>query len=372
MAGKNHRSTLLAHAFGVLAALGASSYVSVCRAADEIFVANWANNTITVYPRTTTGDVAPVRSIKTGLDHPHTLAIDPLHRELFVSNSVDESSLPAINVYDWGAEFPGSDTPKRTISGWLTGLTRPAGLAVDVVNQELFVANDLGSGASITVYPLAANGNVAPLRTLQGPLTALGGPLGMAVDFVHDELLVSNYQVSYEGSVTVYSRTATGDSAPLRTIQGPHTGLNTPQGLALDLARDEIVVANSAFTSPARGSVIVYPRLASGDANPIREIAGAGTGLCNPIGVVLDPRNERLLVANSHFGSGDCSEAVTTYARTAHDDAAPLLMVGPGPLSALAHPTSVAVTTSVRCPVPATFNGAQCVIRRNRGQEASQ
>ena len=39
-------------------------------------------------------------------------------------------------------------------------------------------------------------------------------------------------------SVTVYARTASGDVAPLRTLSGGATGLNSPAGLALDLVHD--------------------------------------------------------------------------------------------------------------------------------------
>jgi DNA-binding beta-propeller fold protein YncE len=187
--------------------------------------------------------------------------LDLLHQELFVSNDLADPSLAAVRVYDLGASSPGNDSPKRTIQGALTLLDRPAGLAVDSVHQELFVGNDLDSGSSINVFTLASNGNVAPIRTLQGALTGIEGPLGIAVDLVHNELIVVSYKVADGGSVTFFPRTATGNVPPLRTIQGPLTGFNRPQGLTLDLARDEIVVANSYFdntTSP--GKLLIFPR----------------------------------------------------------------------------------------------------------------
>jgi 6-phosphogluconolactonase (cycloisomerase 2 family) len=327
---------------------------------DELYVSNYAANLIAVYARGASGDVAPIRTIQTGLDHPHTLGVDLLHQELFVPNNLAASGQPAINVYDLNASYPGNDAPKRTITGGLTGLNRPAGLAVDSVNQELYVANDVVGGSSITVYALGANGNVAPLRTLQGSLTGIEGPLGMAVDLVHDQLIVANYRTTDGGSLAFFNRTADGNVAPIRTLQGPLTGFSDPQGVALDLAHDEIVVANSSFMTSAMGNLLVFSRTASGNVGPIRQISGPDTALCNPIGLVLDRVNDEIVAANSDFGNNSCSESVTTYARTAVADATPVRQIGPGPLFTDSNPASVFVRTQVDCSDPSVANGTSC------------
>ena len=79
------------------------------------------------------------------------------------------------------------------------------------------------------MYARTASGNTAPLRTLSGPATGIDFLRGLAVDTVNNELLV----VSQANSVTVYPRTASGSTAPLRTLQGPATGLSNPQALVL-------------------------------------------------------------------------------------------------------------------------------------------
>ena len=86
-------------------ALGVDSGMA---SAQEIFVPNFSNNSVTVYARTDNGNVAPVRAIV----------------------------------------------------GAATGLNGPFSVTVDAVNNELFVASTSG-GDSITVYPLRASGNVA-------------------------------------------------------------------------------------------------------------------------------------------------------------------------------------------------------------------
>ena len=42
------------------------------------------------------------------------------------------------------------------------------------------------------VFPRTAQGNVAPTRVIQGPATGLSLPVGLVVDNVHDEIVVPN------------------------------------------------------------------------------------------------------------------------------------------------------------------------------------
>ena len=75
------------------------------------------------------------------------------------------------------------------------------------------------------MYAPTASGDSPPTRTLTGPATGLNKPFGLALDLVHDELVVADYG---NNAITVYARTAQGDIAPLRTLAGPATGLNQP------------------------------------------------------------------------------------------------------------------------------------------------
>lgn len=62
------------------------------------------------------------------------------------------------------------------------------------------------------------------------PLVLLSGLLGVVFVEAQEELFVAN---TLAQSITVYSRTANGNIAPLRTISGPATGLNNPLGLVV-------------------------------------------------------------------------------------------------------------------------------------------
>src|SRR6185295_11174157 len=138
----------------------------------------------------------------------------------------------------------GTTPPLRTLSGDLTGLNHgveaPAGLILDTVHDELFVTNF--ARQSVTVYSRGASGNTPPLRTIGGAATQIGGPVGLALDLSNDELFV----VSPGGSrVAVFSRTARGNAPPIRTLMGGATGLKGPQGAVLDLAQNELYVPNA-------------------------------------------------------------------------------------------------------------------------------
>jgi len=95
--------------------------------------------------------------------------------------------------------FRGTDSgdvgPARILRGNRTGLSSPVGVFVDAKNKELWVAN-LGN-ASATVYPVTANGNTPPLRTIRSaPVGKVSLKFGKTQTLVYDskreEILVPN------------------------------------------------------------------------------------------------------------------------------------------------------------------------------------
>lgn len=81
---------------------------------------------------------------------------------------------------------------------------------------EFFQTNSANN--SVTVYAGTASGDTAPLRTLQGASTGLSFPGGIALDLTHNELVVTNES---NNSVTVYARTATATPPPSAPSKGP-------------------------------------------------------------------------------------------------------------------------------------------------------
>ena len=106
------------------------------------------------------------------------------------------------------------------------------------------MANDAAD--SILVFRTTDAGNVAPLRVLKGPATGIKNPVSVVVDTQHDELWVANFA---NHSTTVYPLTAEGDTPPLRTIRAAPLGklalgIGNPGAVAYDSKREEILVPN--------------------------------------------------------------------------------------------------------------------------------
>jgi hypothetical protein len=77
----------------------------------------------------------------------------------------------------------GDVAPIATISGPHTGLNQPHGIGVDS-DGKIYVSNDgsdNGEIDTITVYSARSRGDARPIATISGSLTALDGPAGLAV-----------------------------------------------------------------------------------------------------------------------------------------------------------------------------------------------
>jgi hypothetical protein len=143
----------------------------------------------------------------------------------------------------------------------------------------------------ISFFPRGVRPGAAPLRTLSVP----GG--AVTVDAPNDEVYVVRSDTAMTcPAISVYPRTATGPALPRRVLSGLSTGLLVPAKVLLDPLRDEILVSDRVYGG---GTVVrVYPRLASGNAAPLRTVAIGYVDL-----VALDTVN-REFIAQSHWGGG--------------------------------------------------------------------
>lgn len=301
--------------------VGAGASVT-CTVPEEMAITNRSSNRVTVFPITATGSASPLRAVSgaaTGLAAPYGIAVDTVNGEVFVADHAG----PSITVHR--RSDSGDVAPLRTIRGPTTGLGAPYGIDVDTVNDELVVSDLTPPYVSILVFDRAASGDVAPKRRISGPSTGLGPAQGyavpVAVDAVNGEIAAA---VAGGNFVVVFARTANGDVPALRTIAGPSTGISAPQGLAVDTVHGEIVVANSGvFTcSPCilqNDSIEVFGRTATGDAAPLRRIAGPTSEMLGPMAVTVD------LVSDAIFAINQGNNSVTAYRRTASGDVAPLV-----------------------------------------------
>jgi DNA-binding beta-propeller fold protein YncE len=147
------------------------------------------------------------------------------------------------------------------------------GIAYNPVRDEIIVGNPLA--AVVLVFRGGANGNEAPLRTLQGPKTKLAYPHSVAIDVHNKELIVLDRGAQ---SVLFFPWDAEGDVAPLRILHGEKTMLERVVGAAVDPERDLLVVTSttSARKQPA---LYIFNRTDNGNVAPRAIIAGPKTGI---------------------------------------------------------------------------------------------
>jgi len=333
----------------------------------EVFMANdkeSAGTSILVYDtdfQPTDRIIEPKRRIagpKADIGMVCGLALSPQHGELYAVSG----ETGTVNVYPMDAN--GNMGPARRLTGIIPRSS--AGVYLDAPHDELFITTQHAN--RIQVYRREFTENEEPLRYIQGPDTGIADPHGIFVDTATDEIFVSNHGnyhavVPGEGerrgpdsltrtdlgygepgrvyplapstgkfllpSITVHSRTASGNAAPIRVIQGPHTQLTLPDGIFRDPDTGEIIIANT-----GGDSVLFFPKDAKGDTPPDRVLKGPATKIKGPAGVSIDPKRHELWVASwdNHVAgvfpvNANGNMAPLRVIRTASDDA-PLASMG--------------------------------------------
>ena len=251
----------------------------------QIYVLDKAPYSIKVFPLAKGGDLKPTFSISgnnTALSRSEAIAIDK-SGNLFVAGNGQ------VSVYHAGAR--GDVAPTRLIAGLNTGLSNATGIAVDGTGK-IYVSNGgAPDHGSITVYAPGAHGNVAPVAQIRGPQTRLGQPQALAVDTA-GQIYVTNNPIFDPDSIVVFAPGANGNIAPIATINsGPTTGLYV-QGAITIGAGDLIYVVNGAFAT----AVSVFPAGANGDVVPLATLSGGATLLRDASGIAIGYRWEPKLL----------------------------------------------------------------------------
>jgi hypothetical protein len=175
----------------------------------------------------------------------------------------------------------------------MTHLSRTThGIAYDTAHDEIIAPNPLA--AAVVIFRGGATGEEAPIRTIQGARSGLSRPETVAVDETHNELIVGD---PGDRRVLVYKRDADGDAAPLRTIQGPKTKLLQVVGVAVDPKRDLLVVSSYSRLPGGVTGLLIFGRTDQGDVAPRRVIAGPKTGITRLRQIALDPETGKIFAA---------------------------------------------------------------------------
>lgn len=184
--------------------------------------------------------------------------------EAYIYATYSASSSGSVLIFDLAAN--GNVAPLRTIGGSNAGLNIPYGIAVNSSNIFVVCQGD----NSIRIFNLNDSGNVAPVRTISGSNTGLNAPMQVAVDTNY--IYVTNY---FGNSVTVYNLADSGNVTPVRTLS-----LSGPVGITIDSSY--IYVANNWGQG-----IVKYNLTASGNATPASTLTGSNTTLSRPQSVTL-------------------------------------------------------------------------------------
>lgn len=300
------------HIFGPDTNMGFMAGVTLDPQRREIYAVSNDGGGLSVFPYDGHGNVEPIRR----LTPPHQawgLSLSLKRDELAVTSQQNHG------FYVFRRTATGADLPLRSVRGPRSRLADPHGVVLDDVNNEIVVANhgnwtELRSYAadgplvmdksyvpgrfyppSLTVYSATADGDVPPVRVIQGPSTQLNWPMGVAIDYERNEIAVSNYGTS---SILFFRRTDNGNVAPVRVLAGPETGVVGPIGIGIDVKQNELWIANY-----GDHTAVVFDRNASGSPAPKRILRNAPkgtptTGFTNASAGAYDTKRGQVLVPN--------------------------------------------------------------------------
>jgi DNA-binding beta-propeller fold protein YncE len=343
------------------------SAITVDHKNDEVILSDQNLFQILIYDRMT--NTPPTASFtepkrvlggdKTEIEFQVGLYVDPVTGDIYGTNNDTVNKMVVFS-----RDQRGNVAPKRELH---TPNGRSFGIAVDEAKEEMFIV--IQRDNAVVVFPKYANDDDVPLRLLQGDRTMLADPHDIVLDVKNNLMYVTNYGPTSttraasglkrksdtwplsgesvipgsgrydEPSITVHRMDATGNTPPVRMIQGPKARLNWATGLSLDPERGELYVAND-----QGDEILVFDSTANGDVAPKRILSGPKSLIKNPMGVYVDLKNDELWVAN--FGN----HTATVYRRDASGNTAPLRLIRSAPTGSralmLGNPHPVAYDSS--------------------------
>jgi DNA-binding beta-propeller fold protein YncE len=188
------------------------------------WVGNYNNSTIPAFSMTANGSVAPVRKIvggSTGLSYENDVALTPNGSFLWTT----DSGYNTVLAFDPAG--PADQAPSWTIP--LGDGHEPQGVAADVFGSVFVSDSDADA-----VYAYGLSDPSTPARTITGDQTGITDPRFIHLDALGRVWLADqgNYP-TVDPSVIAFGAAADGNVAPVRHISGPLTGLVSPQDVAV-------------------------------------------------------------------------------------------------------------------------------------------
>jgi hypothetical protein len=191
-----------------------------------------------------------------------------------------------------GGASPYFVPPVRTFGVNFSFGAWPDQLSTDSAGELLAAVSGQPHNA-IEAFSGGANSSASPVRVISGPDTRLDCATSCKMSITFSPLTGRIYAAISDGAATricVFAGGASGDARPVRTIEGPATGLAGMfvTGIA-DSQLDGTIyamVGTSEFGG-GTGRVNAYGRLASGNAAPLRSFTDSGSGFAAAEGIAI-------------------------------------------------------------------------------------
>jgi hypothetical protein len=293
-----------------------------------------AHPQIAAFARLATGSAKAIRSISgqnTQIARSvHDMAYDPVRDEIYFI----QPHAHAILVFKGDAN--GDVPPLRKIIGpktQIVELNEAIGrLALDTVNHEICVP----VGPKVLIFPQTAEGDVAPIRVLQGPDTQMYAST-CTIDPVHNLLIVAGRSPGWGrrlqpieiitdtnlaarrksldgddsiGQILIFDRTASGNTKPLRIIRGAKTLLSTTQFIMATYPPKGWILGGvwgATYGETAESSeeamVGVFSIYDSGNVAPHWTIGGPHGILRQARGVTLDVKHKTVIISDKQLNA---------------------------------------------------------------------
>jgi hypothetical protein len=253
---------------------------------------------IAAFARLANGGAKPVRAIagqNTLFTRTiHDMAYDPMRDEILVA------SYHAFAILTFRGDANGDVAPVRKIFGPSTQMLNPSSVALDPVHGEIFVPQ----GNRVLVYPRDADGDTAPIRILEGPNTGFGTRNSdnqrIAIDPVRNLMIVSG------NGIRIFDRTASGNTKPLRYINSAGAKdvrlltINPANGMIFGCVRAGGDVGDDPMSERfgLNDYVGVWNVFDDGDAPARLTIGGPNLLLKDARGITLDTKNKNVIVSD--------------------------------------------------------------------------
>lgn len=237
-------------------------------ASGKIYEADDSGTSIAIFAAGATGNVAPSATISggnTGLSQISGLALDG-------AGNVYVADYATNSIYEFAAGQTGNAAPIRTIAGSSTQINQPRSVFVEP-NGNIWIGNSGG----VLVFASGANGNVAPAQILTDSNLSCCNVSALALD---EGTAVA---VVVGSSIFVYHWPVNGSMTQIGQLNGTATGITYPNGITYDSAGDLFVSSGSL----GNGTLLKFAPGAAGNVAPIWSLSGANTALNTPLGIAL-------------------------------------------------------------------------------------